>query len=427
MRSGKARPSRELAAAIDAHLDAGGALAALAPRRTRRPGGRGRDRRPRAGAPRRGVRRRRRHLRADRARRRRHGDRLSPHRPAELLRRVRAHLGYATSCSTAGPRSRSGGGCWCPAGWLSLLAATVLIDLDDDPPAVAYLRTAEQLARETGHAEITAWVLETRAWIEVTAGRYRDAVTLAQGGQQVAPRDGSAFIQATAQEGRAWARLGDQARTTAALAAMDALVASLPSPTSPSTTTGTTRRRPRPTWSPPCHGSATLPPSRWRATSSAASRRPRTGRRATAAPLRPAWISPRPRGQGKHDEASGTALQAVTSGYLVPSNYWRAREVITAVRPAASPRRASWPTPTGPRSRPGRARSQANDAPAGYARNHVCQRVTPRQASPAGRRSRPERRRPPAFPCPRPRPPPTAAGRPVCTFVHLAGPPTGPK
>jgi transcriptional regulator with XRE-family HTH domain len=31
LRSGKARPSRELAAAIDEHLDAGGALAALAP------------------------------------------------------------------------------------------------------------------------------------------------------------------------------------------------------------------------------------------------------------------------------------------------------------------------------------------------------------------------------------------------------------
>jgi hypothetical protein len=71
-------------------------------------------------------------------------------------------------------------------GWLSLLAATCLIDLDEDPPAVAYLRTAEQLARETGHAEIAAWVLETRAWMEVTAGNYCAAVTLAQGGQRVA-------------------------------------------------------------------------------------------------------------------------------------------------------------------------------------------------------------------------------------------------
>jgi hypothetical protein len=42
-------------------------------------------------------------------------------------------------------------------------------------------------------------------------------------------------------------------------------------------------------------------------------------------------------GQGKHDEASSTALQAVTSGYLVPSNYWRAREVITAVSARSVP------------------------------------------------------------------------------------------
>jgi hypothetical protein len=34
---------------------------------------------------------------------------------------------------------------------------------------------------------------------------------------------------------------------------------------------------------------------------------------------------------GKPDEAAGVALQAVTSGRLVPSNYWRAREVVEAV------------------------------------------------------------------------------------------------
>jgi hypothetical protein len=33
----------------------------------------------------------------------------------------------------------------------------------------------------------------------------------------------------------------------------------------------------------------------------------------------------------RHDEAAGTALQAVTSGRLAPSNYWRAREVIDAI------------------------------------------------------------------------------------------------
>jgi hypothetical protein len=39
-------------------------------------------------------------------------------------------------------------------------------------------------------------------------------------------------------------------------------------------------------------------------------------------------------GAGKPDEAAGITLKAVTSPYLVPSNYWRADEVITVVEPA---------------------------------------------------------------------------------------------
>jgi hypothetical protein len=37
------------------------------------------------------------------------------------------------------------------------------------------------------------------------------------------------------------------------------------------------------------------------------------------------------------DEAAHETLTAVTSGVLVPSNYWRAREVITAVEAARVP------------------------------------------------------------------------------------------
>jgi len=33
----------------------------------------------------------------------------------------------------------------------------------------------------------------------------------------------------------------------------------------------------------------------------------------------------------RHEEAADTALQAVISRRLVPSNYWRAREVIHAI------------------------------------------------------------------------------------------------
>lgn len=51
--------------------------------------------------------------------------------------------------------------------------------------------------------------------------------------QQVAPKSGSAFIQATAQEGRAWARLGAGPETRSALARVEALVSPLPVPDQP--------------------------------------------------------------------------------------------------------------------------------------------------------------------------------------------------
>jgi tetratricopeptide (TPR) repeat protein len=247
-----------------------------------------------------------------------------------LLSRVRAHLGYVDGLlsgrATLGQRRRLLVSC----GWLSLLAATVLADLRENPPAMAYARTAEGLAAEAGHAEIAAWSLETRAWIALTSGSYRQALTLSQAAQQVAPRDSSAYIQSTAQEGRAWARLGDAARTRDALTRVEALASPLPVPDQPEhhykydpakaeayvvTTLA---------WvgDPAAEEYARHVLARFESATA-----PRF-RRATAARLDLALALGR---QGKLDEAAGIALQAVTSGYLVPSNYWRAREVITVV------------------------------------------------------------------------------------------------
>jgi hypothetical protein len=115
---------------------------------------------------------------------------------AELLSSVRAHLGYTTSLldgrATLTQRRRL----LVSGGWLSLLAATCLVDLHQERPAVAYLRTAEQLAHETCHAEIGAWVLETRAWLALTVGEYRRALELSRAAQQAAPYGNSALIQA---------------------------------------------------------------------------------------------------------------------------------------------------------------------------------------------------------------------------------------
>jgi hypothetical protein len=128
--------------------------------------------------------------------------------PADLLPQVGAHLGYVGHLLNARATLAQHRRLLVTGGWLSLLAATCLIDLHKDHAAIAHLRTAAQLARETGHAEIAAWCLETEAWQVLTTGDYRRAVDIAQAAQRVAPRDGSAFIQAIAQEGRAWARLG---------------------------------------------------------------------------------------------------------------------------------------------------------------------------------------------------------------------------
>ncbi|GAB3137430.1 hypothetical protein [Microbispora hainanensis] len=64
-------------------------------------------------------------------------------------------------------------------GWLSLLAATCLIDLRRFPAAAARLRTAAQFAKDTEHQEIAAWRLETEAWQLLTTGDYRRALELA--------------------------------------------------------------------------------------------------------------------------------------------------------------------------------------------------------------------------------------------------------
>ena len=51
----------------------------------------------------------------------------------------------------------------------------------------------------------------------LTEGDYRRTAGLAQAAQRIAPHGRSAYIQATAQEGRAWARLGAAPETRAAL------------------------------------------------------------------------------------------------------------------------------------------------------------------------------------------------------------------
>ena len=157
LRSGKARPSPELAASLDGLLEAGGSLAALAPSRPAAPPVPGDEIAALELARRAGA--------SD------VGDAVceglelavddlataypsTP--PGELLPRVRVHLDYVTGLldgrATLAQRRRL----LVSGGWLSLLAATLLIDSHQDHAGNAYLRTAAQLAREARHDELAA-------------------------------------------------------------------------------------------------------------------------------------------------------------------------------------------------------------------------------------------------------------------------------
>jgi hypothetical protein len=143
--------------------------------------------------------------------------------PEQLLSCVRRHLDYIGQLTGARKTLTQHRRLLVTGGWFALLRATLHIDLGQSAAADAYLHTAAQLAEQTGHAEIAAWCLETCAWHVLTGGDFRQAVQLSQHAQAVAPAGGSAIVQATAQEGRAWARLGVQEQTRRVLDAVERL------------------------------------------------------------------------------------------------------------------------------------------------------------------------------------------------------------
>jgi len=258
--------------------------------------------------------------------------------PSVLLARTRAHLGYVTALLERRCTLAEHGRLLIAAGWLSLLAATSLIDLHRRAAALAHLRTAVQIARETGHAEITAWCLETRAWHLLITGDYLAAARLAQAAQRAAPRSGSALIQATAQEGRAWARLGAAPETREALARTEALVSALPQPDQPEH---------HYKYDPAKADSYVATTLSWAGDPAAVD----TSRQVLARMESSADALPRPRraalarldlalalaSTGQGDEAAAVAMEALTSGLIVQSSFWRAAEVIDAVDSHGAP------------------------------------------------------------------------------------------
>jgi transcriptional regulator with XRE-family HTH domain len=153
--------------------------------------------------------------------------------PQELLDPVRRHISYVMQLVDARKTLDEHRRLLIVGGWLSLIAATLYIDLEQRGAANSWLTTAASLAQQAGQSEIYAWRYETEAWQVLTDGDYHHAVELAQAAQRLAPRGSSAAIQATAQEGRAWARLGKTKETYDALNRVERFVSRMTKPETP--------------------------------------------------------------------------------------------------------------------------------------------------------------------------------------------------
>ncbi|MEV5506810.1 helix-turn-helix transcriptional regulator [Streptomyces orinoci] len=251
--------------------------------------------------------------------------------PQELMERVRKHSAYISHLMDARMTLAEQRRLFIVGGWFQLFGATLHIDLSQEQAATARLRTAATLAQHAEHREIEAWCLETEAWRVLTDGDYSRAVELSQAAQALAPAGSSVAIQATAQEGRSRARLGEKA-TYAVLDRVQRMASSLVP------RKGTEHHY---QYDPGKLLSYTATTLAWLGDPAAeAYAREVIARLAPADDIRK-W----PRrvasanidlalallGGDRLDEACDAAQKAMLSGRVVPSNHWRALEVVKAV------------------------------------------------------------------------------------------------
>lgn len=261
--------------------------------------------------------------------------------PRDLIARLRLHLAYVNRLMDGRKTLDEHRRLLVVGGWLSLLAATVHIDLKQNAAATARLRTASSLAQHAEHDEIQAWCLETIAWRAVTDGDFQRAVRLAQAAQAIAPTGSSAHTQATAQEGRAWARLGQASETYDAMERVHGLVASRPAPDQP----GHHYR-----YDPDKLTAYSATTLAWLGDPAAEEFARQLLTRLNGTEATQAWprrvasahldLSLTLLGTDRLDEAASEALIAIGSGHVAPSNHWRALEVVTAVESRELPEAA---------------------------------------------------------------------------------------
>lgn len=248
--------------------------------------------------------------------------------PAELLRDVRTsarQIGrLLDGKATLAQRRRL----LVDAGWTALLAATLHVDLGQRGAATAARGAAQSLGRETGQDEIGAWGGELDTWAALVDQDWPRAATLAAAGEAIAPPGSSAAAQMAMQSARAAARLGDGPGVQAALRRCSAA------------SEQQSRQRP------PDHHyffdgdklelyTATAlawlgDPAAEHYARHAAARSEASGqwRRVATAHLDLGLVLARLR---RPDEAAHFGVLVLASNELVPSNAWRADELIAAV------------------------------------------------------------------------------------------------
>ncbi|MFI1582177.1 transcriptional regulator [Embleya sp. NPDC020630] len=260
--------------------------------------------------------------------------------PRDLLVRTRRYLSYASHLFAARKTLAEHRRLVTVAGRLSLIGATLQIDLGRHEAATAGLRTAVDLARQADRPELEAWCHETDAWRALVRGDHRRCLELSRAAKALAPKGSSVAIQATAQEGRAHARLGLPRETYASIARVHAFVSRLPptdrpehhyhyDPDKSTSYTATTL-----SWlgDPAAEDYAREVIARLTPTPDT-----KMTRRAAVAHLDLALILLT---HERLDEACATAHRAIRSGRVAPSSHWRALEVVKAVEARGLPEAA---------------------------------------------------------------------------------------
>lgn len=150
--------------------------------------------------------------------------------PAELLPDIREYRRYIGDLLQGRATPSQQRELIVTAGLLSLLAACVHEDLGQRRASELCRETARRLGVHAGHAELVAWAYEIAAWQAILDGAHLDAVAACHAGLEHTGAVSSAAAQLTAQEARAWARLGDRARTRTVLERTASVVGRLDRP-----------------------------------------------------------------------------------------------------------------------------------------------------------------------------------------------------